>query len=289
MPVLTELNLYPVKSCAGIGVEEATVTPAGLACGRVHDREWMAVDLHGGFLTQRSHPRMALITPHIAREALVLRAPGMPPLELPLAAPALNVPALNAPTRTVTVWRDTLPAEDCGDAAAAWFSTAIGGACRLVRFAPHAKRFANRQWTGNIIAPNRFSDGYPFLVISQESLDDLNQKLATHGRDSLPMNRFRPNLVIGGGYAFDEDHAAEILAGEVVLKPVKPCQRCPIPSIDQASGEFGPDPLDILRTYRVDPRLDGGITFGMNAVLVRGEGHLLRVGQQVEMELSFQD
>jgi uncharacterized protein YcbX len=284
MPVLTELNLYPIKSCAGVSVEEATVTPAGLACGRVHDREWMAVDLQGGFLTQRSHPRMAQITPQIAREALVLRAPGMPPLELPLDSPALV-----ASTRTVTVWRDTLPAEDCGDAAAAWFSTAIGDPCRLVRFSPQAKRFASRQWTADIIAPNRFSDGYPFLIISQESLDDLNQKLVMQGRDSLPMNRFRPNLVIGGGYAFDEDHAAEILAGEVVLKPVKPCKRCPIPSIDQASGEFGPDPLDILRTYRVDPRLDGGITFGMNAVLVRGEGILLRRGQPVEMELSFQD
>jgi uncharacterized protein YcbX len=284
MPVLAELNLYPVKSCAGIGLDEATITAAGLASGRVHDREWMVVDLQGGFLTQRTHPRMALVLPQIGTASLVLHAPGMRPLEVPLA-----LPELNTPTRTVTVWRDTLPAEDCGDGAAAWFSRAIGSACRLVRFATEARRFASRQWTGDFIAPNRFSDGYPFLVVSQESLDDLNQKLVVHARDPLPMNRFRPNLVIAGGYAFDEDHAAEIRAGEVVFKPVKPCQRCPIPSIDQATGEFGPDPLDILRTYRVDPRLDGGITFGMNAVLLRGDGFLLRRGQPVEMALSFQD
>lgn len=284
MPHLAELNLYPVKSCAGIGLEEATITAAGLAFGRVHDREWMAVDLKGGFLSQRSHPRMALVTPEIDEEALVLRAPGMSPLKLPIAPSRPN-----APTRTVTVWRDTLLAEDCGDAAAAWFSEAIGGACRLVRFDPQASRVANSQWTGDIVAPNRFSDGYPFLVVSQESLDDLNQKLCLHGREALPMNRFRPNLVIAGGYAFDEDHAGEICAGEVAFKPVKPCQRCPIPSIDQTRGEFGPDPLDILRTYRVDPRLGGGITFGMNAVLVRGEGRVLRLGQPIEMELAFQD
>jgi uncharacterized protein YcbX len=284
MPVLAELNIYPVKSCAGISLEEATITSAGLASGQVHDREWMVVDLDGDFLTQRSFPRMALVTPHIDPESLVLLAPGMPRLDVPLA-----LPEQNALTRPVTVWRDTLPAEDCGNAAAAWFSRAIGAPCRLVRFAAEARRFANREWTGDIIAPNRFSDGYPFLIISRESLDDLNQKLASQARDPLPMNRFRPNLVIAGGYAFDEDHAAGICADELVFKPVKPCQRCPIPSIDQASGEFGPDPLDILRTYRVDPRLGGGITFGMNAVLVRGEGLVLRVGQQVEIELSFQD
>jgi uncharacterized protein YcbX len=284
MPVLAELNIYPVKSCAGIGLDEATVTAAGLAFRQVHDREWMAVDLQGGFLSQRSHPRMALVAPQIGSDVLVLRSPGMPPLELPLARPIEN-----AAKRMVTVWRDTLPAEDCGDAAAAWFSKAVGGACRLVRFDPQARRHANRQWTGDILAPTRFSDGYPFLVISQESLDDLNGKLQSHGREALPMNRFRPNLVIAGGYAFDEDHAGEIRTGDVVLKPVKPCPRCPIPSIDQARGEFGPDPLDILRTYRIDPRVDGGITFGMNAILIQGENVLLRRGQPIEMELSFED
>jgi uncharacterized protein YcbX len=189
MPVLAEQNIYPVKSCAGIGLDEATVTAAGLAFRQVHDREWMAVDLQGGFLSQRSHPRMALVAPQIGSDVLVLRSPGMPPLELPLARPIEN-----AAKRMVTVWRDTLPAEDCGDAAAAWFSKAVGGACRLVRFDPQARRHANRQWTGDILAPTRFSDGYPFLVISQESLDDLNGKLQSHGREALPMNRVDTHL-----------------------------------------------------------------------------------------------
>jgi uncharacterized protein YcbX len=132
-----------------------------------------------------------------------------------------------------------------------------------------------------------FSDGYPMLVISEASLADLNQKLKAAGRDALPMERFRPNIVVSGIEAFEEDHAASFSVNGAVVKPVKPCPRCPVPSIDQATGEFGPDPLDILRSYRADPKVDGGITFGMNAILVQGDGVVLRAGQEVEMEIAF--
>jgi hypothetical protein len=101
------------------------------------------------------------------------------------------------------------------------------------------------------------------------------------------MNRFRPNLVVGGIEAFEEDHMEAFSIGAIRLKPVKPCARCPIPSIDQATGDIGPDPLDILRTYRVNPRVDGGITFGMNAILVEGEGEIVRIGQDIGAELAF--
>jgi uncharacterized protein YcbX len=101
------------------------------------------------------------------------------------------------------------------------------------------------------------------------------------------MNRFRPNIVIGGVEAFEEDYAASLTMGAAVLKPVKPCPRCPIPSVDQATGEIGPDPLDILRTYRANPKVDGGITFGMNAILLEGEGQVLRVGQEVQVSIQF--
>jgi uncharacterized protein YcbX len=285
MPILTELNLYPIKSCAGIALREATVTAAGLAAHQIHDREWMVVDPQGDFLTQRTHPRMALVTPRIENEVLEVRAPGLPLLALPIARPPRATPA-----RLVTVWRDTVPAEDCGDQAAAWFTKALGAPCRLVRFHADARRVADRQWTGAIEAPTRFADGYPFLVISQESLDDLNEKLRAGGRQALPMNRFRPNIVIAGGFAFDEDHAAEIRIGEVVLKPVKPCPRCPVPSVDQASGEIGPDPLDVLRTYRVNPIVDGGITFGMNAISAgtdSGMDSMIRIGDISEISLAF--
>lgn len=281
MPKISEIIFYPIKSCRGIALQEAMLRPFGLSDGTVADRQWMLVDEGGEFLTQRAHPRMAVIAPRIGNGSLEVQATGMAPLKIPLAL-------LDASSsRKVRIWRDTLDALDCGEAASAWFSEALGTRCRLVRFDSHVRRFSNTQWTGGIEAPNLFSDGYPFLVISQASLDDMNEKLAAQGRDALPMNRFRPNLVIDGIGAFEEDHAREIRIGDAVLKPVKPCPRCPIPSVNQATGIVGPDPLDILRTYRADPRVDGGITFGMNAILLKGEGASLRVGQEVEVELDF--
>lgn len=283
MPTLTELNLYPIKSCAGISLRTATVTEFGLMSDGVHDREWMVVDLDGNFLTQREHPAMARIVPRIATDALEVHAPGLPALALALDPPDLQT----GPTTTVRIWDELLPARDCGDAAAGWFSEAIGTPCRLVRFHPQASHLASRRWTGDRVVQNRFSDGFPLLLISEESLDDLNQKLRAAGRAALPMNRFRPNLVIAGVDPFTEDYAATIEIGEVLLQPVKPCPRCPIPSVDQATGISGPNPLDILQTYRANPKVDGAITFGMNAILLRGDNTVLEVGQEIVVELAF--
>lgn len=283
MAILTELNLYPIKGCAGISLREATLTKAGLMSEHIYDREWMIVDENGVFLTQRSHPKMALISPRIKSETLELRAPGMLRLEIPLDLPDPNT----APTLDVEVWGTKVKAYDCDETTAAWFSNAVGAKCRLVRFHPHAKRTANAKWTGDVEAPTLFSDGFPVLVISQASLDDLNEKLQAQGRAALPMNRFRPNIVINGIGAFEEDYTDVFDFGKSALKPVKPCARCTVPSVDQATAEVGPDPLDILRTYRVDPKVDGGITFGMNAILVKGENQVLRVGQEVDVELAF--
>jgi uncharacterized protein len=283
MPILTELNLYPVKSCGGIALREATLTRAGLMSEHIYDREWMVVDPQGEFLTQRDHPRMALIKPRIKADTLELRAPGMLGLAIPLDLPDPE----QAPTMVVRVWDDTVKAYDCGEMTATWFSNFLGTPCRLVRFHPHARRTANVQWTDGIEAPTLFSDGYPILVISEESLADLNQKLVAQGRAALPMNRFRPSIVVNGVGAFEEDYTESFRIGTACLKPVKPCPRCPIPSIDQATGEIGPDPLDILQTYRANPKVDGGITFGMNAILLEGEEQLVRVGQEVTVTLAF--
>ena len=168
-----------------------------------------------------------------------------------------------------------------------WFSAMIGIPCRLVRFDPASKRLASKKWTGEREAPTLFSDGFPILLTSQASLNDLNQKLQAQGRDALPMDRFRPNIVIDGVEAFEEDFVETFSTGKVRLQPVKPCPRCPMPSIDQATGKFGPDPMDILQTYRANPKVDGGITFGMNIILQEGDGEVLRVGQDLEMELAF--
>jgi len=283
MPTLTALNLYPIKSCAGIALREATLTPAGLMVENIYDREWMVVDEKGEFMTQRGHPKMSLIVPRIKADTLEVRAPGMLRLEIPLDLPHLD----NAHTVEVKVWNDTVMAYDCDHTTATWFSNFLGVPCRLVRFHNEAKRIANTGWTGGIEAPTLFSDGYPVLVISEASLEDLNEKLQAQGRAPLPMNRFRPNIVVSGIDAFEEDYAEALRIGAAKLKPVKPCPRCPIPSIDQTTGEIGPDPLDVLRTYRANPNVDGGITFGMNAILLDGEGEILRIGQQVEVDLAF--
>lgn len=283
MPILTELNLYPIKSCAGISLREATLTPAGLMSEHIYDREWMLVDANGLALTQREYPNMALITPRIKADTLELRAPGMLRLEIPLGLPDPE----DEKIIRVQVWDDQLDAYDCDDTTALWFSNALGVTCRLVRFHPDAKRLASTTWTAGVEVPTLFSDGFPMLVIGAGSLADLNEKLIVQGRAALPMNRFRPNLVFGDLAAYEEDFAESYKLGDATLKPVKPCPRCPIPSIDQATGEIGPDPLDILRTYRVNPKVDDGITFGMNAILLSGAGQLVRVGQQVDVNLAF--
>jgi uncharacterized protein YcbX len=281
MAILSELILYPIKSCAGIAVKEAAMTVAGLAAKGVHDREWMVVTDDGQFLTQREHPRMALVTPAVRGAWLLVDAPGMATLELPLAV------AADAQPRQVQVWDDPILAADCGDEAAAWFARALGSSCRLVRFRPDVHRPTSTKWSGGVPAETRFADGYPLLLIGAASLADLNAKLAAAGRAALPMNRFRPNLVVDGIEPFEEDYAESFAAGQAGFKPVKPCARCPIPSIDQATGVPGPDPLDILQAYRANPRMDGAVCFGMNCIVTAGEGSLLRVGQELEVTLAF--
>ncbi len=283
MAILSEITLYPIKSCGGIALQTATLTRAGLMSEQIYDREWMVVDAAGNYLTQREHPKLALVTPRLKRDTLELRAPGMLRLEIPLGLPDPET----APTLTVQLWDDTLPAYDCDALTAAWFGNYLGVPCRLVRFHPNALRLANPAWTAGVEAPTLFSDGYPILVIGAGSLRDLNGRLERAGRAPLPMNRFRPNLVVDGIDAYEEDYVDTFRVGETVLKPVKPCPRCPVPSIDQATGEPGPDPLDILQGYRAKPEVDGGICFGMNSILLEGDGHAVRVGQEVHAELAF--
>jgi uncharacterized protein YcbX len=281
MATLTHLLLYPIKSCAGIAVRSATVFESGLSALGVHDREWMLVTEDGRFLTQREHPRMALIRPLPEGGLLRVRAPGMDELTLPLAWDE------TAPKRTVTIWDDVVDAADCGGAAAAWFSAALDMPCRLVRFHRDVVRPTSTKWTNGVPAKTRFADGYPLLLIGQASLDDLNARLVAAGRRPLPMDRFRPNLVVDGLDPCEEDFLATLTVGGVEIRPVKPCARCPIPSIDQATGISGPDPLDILQSYRANPRMDGAVCFGMNCIVVAGAGGQVHLGQELETEIAF--
>ncbi|MET0310424.1 MAG: MOSC N-terminal beta barrel domain-containing protein [Burkholderiaceae bacterium] len=276
---VSRLFVYPVKSCAGVELRECILTEAGLE----FDRAWMVVDEEGGYMSQRELPRMALIKPQLRHADLVLRAPGMLALHLQLDA-------VEKPAR-VRIWKDEVDAWDMGDLAAQWFSDFLGRKLRLVRFDPDVRRLSNMDWTGGIEAPNQFSDGYPVLVLSEASLDDFNQRLVAAGHAAVGMERFRPNIVISGVDAQDEMRLDlfRIDAGgkEVELKPVKPCPRCPIPDIDPATATSSPEVGDMLRTYRQDERVKGAITFGMNAIVVKGAEETLKVGQPVSADYTF--
>ncbi len=287
MPIISALTLYPIKSCAGIPLQAAVVTQQGLSFSGVCDREWMVVNSDGFFLTQRECPTMALVRPQLEGKQLILEAPGVTSLVISIAT---ATPASNS-TLQVQVWEDILAANDCGDKAADWFSLVLGLPCRLVRFDPSVKRLANRTWTEGLEVSTHFADGFPILLISDASLEDLNQKLVNQGRAALSMNRFRPNIVIDGVAAFEEDYAQSLTIKDgnrhIFIKPTKPCSRCTIPSVDQATGIIGPDPMDLLQAYRANSVLDGAITFGMNAILIEGAGQEIRVGDTLELELAF--
>ena len=281
---IAKLFVYPVKSCAGMEVQAARLTETGLEW----DRAWMVVDSQGQFVTQRELPRMALIQPTLMATELELRAPDMPLL-------AVQFDAVG-PLVTVQVWDDHVPAHDMGDQVAQWFSQFLSDDVnstryRLVRFDVAHRRLANQKWTDGVTALNQFCDGFPLLVISEASLTGLNQRLKDIGHDAVSMARFRPNLVLAGLDAHDEDRVAHIRVGAepalVSLKPVKPCPRCPIPNIDPATAVSSPEVGDTLQGYRQDARLNGAVTFGMNCILLEGIGSVLRVGQAVSAEIDF--
>jgi uncharacterized protein YcbX len=264
------LNIYPVKSCRGIALEAARLGAAGFD----DDRHWMLVRPGGRFVTQRELPRMALIGTAVDAGALKLAAPGMPALSVARDA--------GADSLEVTVWKFTGRGIDCGDAAAAWVSKYLDTPLRLVRFDPGTLRECSAEWTKDTRAVTEFSDGYPILVISRASLADLNSRLP----QALPMERFRPNLVIDGVGAYEEDRIHELRAGGVTLRLVKPCTRCSITTTDQQAGAVdGVEPLATLKTYRFDRELRG-VLFGQNAIPVVGIGQTLRVGQPLEVILK---
>lgn len=293
MPSISQLNVHPIKSCGAISRDTVRLTPYGLE----HDRNWMVVDAQGRFITQRAHASLARVQPALNGDTLEVRTPGMATLTLPVDAAALA----GAPTIAATVWDDTVPALDAGDAAARWFSDYLGGPVRLVRFDPDSERIASRTWTGDTTATVRFADGFPLLVIGEASLGDLNARLSGKGVDSVPMNRFRPNLVVAGIEAYEEDYTETLRImttdgergemSEIALRIVKPCTRCPMPTIDQATGAPDPrwpnEPTDTMSTYRSDSRMNGAVTFGQNAIVMAGAGLTLAVGQTCEVELSF--
>ncbi len=276
---IASLHLHPIKSCGGIVVTEVLLIETGLEL----DRAWMVVDRHGAMITQRERPRLALVRPTLRGDDVVLRAPGM--LALHLALDAVEAPA------RARVWDDEVKAYDMGALAAQWFTDFIGEPARLVRFDPDQKRLSSRRWTGELAAENAFSDGFPLLVVSSASLADLNQRLSGRGVPAVGIDRFRPNLVLDGLQAYDEDRLDEITfdadGGPVRIRLVKPCTRCNIPNIDPLSAAESHEPGATMAGYRADARVSGGITFGMNAVIVEGIEQVLRPGQAGRASWGF--
>lgn len=273
---IAALNVYPVKSCRGIACESADVTPQGLAVRGVRDREWLVVDANGQFLTQREHPRLALVQIDASAGAITLRVPEREVL----------TPAPDGESRDVRVWGAQLRGHDAGDEAAAALSSFLRTRVRLVRFDDTRPRSVNPDYAGTSGATTLYADGYPVLVVSQASLDDLNTRLAGRSVAPLPMNRFRPNLVIAGVEAYEEDHLETLAIGAVELRLVKPCTRCEVTTTDQQTTRRSHEPLHTLSTYRRDDRL-AGVMFGMNAIVVAGAGATLSVGDDVEATLRF--
>ena len=282
---IASLHLHPVKSCAVLDVTEALLVETGFDL----DRHWMVVDGSGEFISQREQPRMALIRAQLRASDLVLRAPGM--LALHLGLDAVEEACM------VQVWDDRLPAFDMGALAAQWFSDFLGSPVRLARFDPEQRRLSSPNWSAGIEALNPFTDGFPLLVASTGGLEQFNARLVAQGAAPVTMARFRPNLVIDADDAalreHLEDHLDELrfdtADGPVRLKLVKPCARCPIPDVEPATGVVDPAGAvgQVLASYRADARLDGALTFGMNAVIVEGMDRVLRVGDRGTATLAF--
>jgi len=260
---LSALNIYPVKSCRGIPLQSARVSETGLA----DDRHWMMVRPNGRFVTQRELPRMALIGTRVGADGLVLTAPGMPELRVPRAA--------SGAARPVTVWKFDGRGIDAGAEASSWVTKYLATELSLVSFDVDTPRTCSPEWTQGLHSITEFSDGYPILVISRASLADLNSRL----EKPLPMERFRPNVVIDGVGPYDEDRIHELRADGVTIRIVKPCMRCAITTTDQQTGERdGVEPLQTLKTFRFDAQ-QRGVAFGQNAIPIDGIGRELHAGQ----------
>lgn len=281
MAVVTDLFVYPVKSCRGVRVTEADLWETGLYL----DRFWMVVDDDCQFVTQRNLPRMALIETALRFESLQLKAPGMLRLDIPVGGFDYDA----SRRILVDLWGEMIEAFPENDLVNAWFSDFLGKPLRLVRIDPDFRRVCAPEWTGGQEAITQFADGFPLLVLSKASLADLNGRLQARGLAPLPMDRFRPNVVIDGVDAHGEDHLARLAHAAYEFRLVKPCSRCRITGTDQQTAAVSTEPLDTLSTYRHDARIDG-IAFGMNAVVVRGADEaVVRVGDELQADVDFGD
>ena len=258
------LFYYPVKSFRAVSVASSVIATTGL----LHDRQWMVVDTRSTperFVTQREAPALATIEARIDDESLTLSCSGLN--DLHVAAPRSHA------LRRVKVWGSELIALDAGDEAAQWIGRVLSASAsqyRLVKFHPEQRRECSTRYAGDSGAHTFFADGYPVLLANAASLDALNIRMGRTRDNAIPMNRFRPNVVLEGLPAWDEDHIETVQIGDVLLRLVKPCVRCEITTTNQETGaRLSDEPLATLARFRNNPDL-GGVTFGWNAVVLQG-------------------
>lgn len=262
---VSELYGYWIKSCGGTLLQTAEVTARGIN----KDRHWMLVDSNDNFLTQRELPQLALIRPELTDQNLVLRAKGIEStVEVPVETDGQRL--------QVKVWDDTCTAVIDSQEASAWFSSFLRVETTLVHMADDFTRL-DRKHIGQV----GFADGYPFLILSRESLDDLNERMVAKGAPRLPINRFRPNIVVEGCEPYAEDTWASMFVNGITYSVVKPCVRCPITTTDQETAQKYKEPLNTLATYRKTKK---GVIFAQNAINL-GTGSI-NVGDIINPTLS---
>ena len=261
---LTGLFIYPIKSLGGIALSSSIVTERGLQ----YDRRWMLVDEHNQFMTQRQIHKLSLFRLLLSLEGLeVTYKPNGSKFTIPFHPQTTG-------DIVVKIWNDTCLGRLVSAGADSWFSEMLSFPCRLVFMPEETRRAVELPYaSGNEITS--FSDAYPFLLIGQSSLDDLNKKLI----EPLPMNRFRPNIVFSGGEAFEEDELEDFVINDIHFYAVKPCDRCMITTINQENGVGGKEPLRTLATYR---KKENNIYFGQN-LLHHGEG-TISIGNRLEVK-----
>jgi uncharacterized protein YcbX len=267
--IISELNIFPVKSLAGISLQNAEVTERGFK----YDRRFLLVDADSTFLTQRTYPQMSRLAAEINNEVLIISKKEKPAdkVEIPLKIKS-------GEKLQVKIWEDFIDAISTDNEICNWFSNFMGFECRLVYMPDESERYVDKKFAlhGEKVS---FADGYPFLIIGQSSLNDLNSRLEI----PVPMNRFRPNIVFSGGNAFDEDEWYKFKINNITFYGVKPCSRCVLTTVNQDTAEKGLEPLATLSKYRT---VNNEVMFGQN-LLHKGAGQI-SVGDEIII-VSFKE
>lgn len=275
---ISEINVYPVKSLGGIALETSVVEDRGLQ----DDRRFMIVDENNDFITQREFSNMSTVDCDLRDDEIIFSAKGFGELRLPKEFEASK-------TVRVRVWQSFCDAIEAEPAINDWFSELMGVKCKLVKMPRSTQRQINEAFNrGNEIVS--FADGYPLLVIGERSLSDLNSKLEKR----IPMNRFRPNIVVSGSDSFAEDLWEKIKIGETIFRVTKPCARCVITTIDQATGISDiKEPSKTLAEFRKASQIypatftelglsKNNIVFGQNLV-AENFGQEIKLGDKIEI------